>query len=61
MTLDLGELEFRVVGVHFLDLFPGRCAEHFDDFYQLVDAGIAGEDGLSKEQFGQNASRTPDV
>lgn len=49
MTFDLGEFEFRIVGVHFLDLFPGWRAEDLDDFYQLVDAGVAGEDGLSKE------------
>lgn len=61
MTLDLGELEFRVVRVHLLDLFPGGRAEHFDDLDQLVDAGVTGEDGLPEQQLCQYAARAPDV
>lgn len=35
--------------------------EHLDDFHQLVDARLAGEEGLSQEQFGHDAAHTPDV
>lgn len=49
MTLDLGKFEFRVVRVHFLDLFACWRSEDFDDFYELVDTGVAREDRLSQQ------------
>lgn len=51
MGFDLREFELGVVGVHFTDLFPGRSSKHFDDFNQLINARITGEDGLTEKEL----------
>jgi len=61
MTLNLRELEFRVVWIHFAYLFSCRCAQDLDDLDELIHTGIAREDGLAQQQFGQNATGTPDI
>ena len=54
--LDDGEAEFRVVGVHGLDLFLGGGAEDFDDFDELVDSVLARENGLAQHELGDHAA-----
>lgn len=51
MAFDLREFEFCVVGIHLFDLIPRRCAQHFDDLYQLIDARIARENWLTEKQL----------
>lgn len=46
MRFDLRKLEFRIIRIHFANLFPGRCAQYFDDLHQLIDARITWKDGL---------------
>ena len=48
VCLDLGELEFCVVGVHLSYLLLGGCAQHLDDLHQLVHSAVPGEDGLTQ-------------
>ena len=40
-TLDLREFEFHVIGIHAANFFFRGRAEHFDNFDQLIDTGIA--------------------
>ena len=61
MSLDLRELELRVVRIHLLDLFSGGRAQNFDDLNQLIDARVTREDRLPEHQFRENASSAPDV
>jgi len=61
MGLDLGELELGVVLVHALNFFPGRSANNFDNFNELVDVGFAGEERLPKDHLGQNTTERPRV
>ena len=46
--LDLREVELVIFGVHGQDLRFVWRAEDFDDFDELVDSAVAGEDGLSE-------------
>lgn len=61
MCFDLWEFEFRVIGVHFSDLFFCWCAQDFDDLYQLVYATVPREDGLAQQQLSKHTTSTPDV
>lgn len=61
VAFDLRKLELGVVGIHFADLLARRCAQHFDDLHQLIDARIAREYRLSEQQFGQHTAGTPDI
>jgi len=61
MGFDLRKLEFRVISVHFFNLFFGRSAQHFDNLNQLVDPTITREHGLTQHEFGQNTTRGPDI
>jgi hypothetical protein len=56
VCLDLRELEFSIVGIHGLDLLFGWGAEDFDNFDQLVNSALSGEDGLAKEKLGNDTS-----
>lgn len=59
MGFDLRELVFHVVGVHRLDLFPGRRAKNLYNFHQLINTTLAGEQRLSQHQLGHHTSRRP--
>lgn len=61
MGLNLGELEFSIVGVHVTDLFVRGSAEDLDDLHQLVDSAVPREDGLSQKQLREHTARRPDV
>lgn len=61
VSLDLGELEFGVVGVHGANLLLSGCAEDLDDLYQLVHSRVSREDWLAQQQLCKHASCTPDV
>ena len=61
MRFDLRELVFHVVGVHRLDLFSGRRAKNFDDFHQLIDTTLAGEEWLAQHQLRHHTARRPYV
>ena len=61
VSLDLWELEFCVVRVHFSDLLFGGCAQHLDDLHQLVHPTVPGEDGLTQQQLRKHTPSTPDV
>lgn len=61
VRLDLGELVLHVVGVHGANLFPGGGAENFDNFDQLVNARLAGEEGLAEHELSHDTARRPDV
>lgn len=61
MGFDLRELVFHVVGVHRLDLFSGWCAENLDDFHQLIDATLAGEEWLPQHQLRHHTTGRPYV
>lgn len=56
VSFNLWELELRVVGVHFSDLFPGWCSQHLDDLHQLVYPTVPRENGLAQEKLGQYAA-----
>lgn len=47
--------------VHGFDLFAGGRAQHFDDFDQLIDSGLAGKQRLAKQQLGQHATGGPEI
>jgi len=49
MTLNLWELKFRIVWIHFAYLFSCGCAQDLDDLDKLIDTGIAREDGLAQQ------------
>lgn len=61
MAFDLWKLEFGVIGIHLADLLAGRCAEHFDDLHQLVDARVTREYRLAEQQFGEYAAGAPHI
>mmetsp|Transcript_9353 Transcript_9353/g.23285 ORF Transcript_9353/g.23285 Transcript_9353/m.23285 type:complete len:346 (+) Transcript_9353:247-1284(+) len=61
VRLDLRELVLGIVLVHRLDLLQGGCAEHLDDFDELVHAGLAREERHAEEQLGEHAAHRPDV
>jgi len=61
MRLDLRKLVLHVVGVHGANLIPGGCAQHLDDFYELINARLAREQGLPKHEFCHDAAGGPDV
>ena len=61
MSLDRRELEFRVVGIHRVNLLFSRRAQHLDNLHQLVDARLTGEQRLPQQQLSNNAARRPDV
>ena len=48
MGLDLREFVLHVVRVHGADLVARGRAEHFDDFHELVDTRLAGEERLAE-------------
>ena len=53
---DLRELVFHVVWIHGADLFATRRAQDLDDFDQLVNARLSGEEGLTEHQFGHDTA-----
>ena len=55
--LDLWELEFRVAGVHAVDLVPSRSAQHFNDLDELVHSGLPGEEWLADEKLCNDTAR----
>ena len=55
VCFDCGELELRVVRVHGVNLISTWCAQHFDDFYKLVDTRISGKQRLSEEELSDDA------
>jgi hypothetical protein len=57
----LWELELCVDRVHGLNLRLGGRAEHLDDLDELVDASVAGEEGVTKKQLREHATRGPHV
>lgn len=59
--LDLWELMLHVVGVHGSDLFASRCTEDLDDFHELIDSRLSGEEWLTEHQFRHDASRRPNI
>lgn len=61
MGFDLRELVFHVVGVHRLDLFSGRCTKNLDNFHQLVDTTLTGEQWLPQHQLRHHTTRRPYV
>ena len=61
MWLDLWKLMLHVIWIHCSDLLSSRCAEHFDDFNQLIDARLAREKWLSKHKLCHDASGRPYV
>ena len=61
VRLDLGELVFHVVGVHGADLVTSGRAKDLDDFHELVDARLAGEEGLPKHKLRHDAASRPNV
>lgn len=61
MRLDLGELVLHIVRVHGPNLLSRRGTQHLDDFDQLVDTRLAGEERLAQHQFGHDTSRRPHI
>lgn len=61
MSLDLGELELRVVGVHLSDLFLGGCPQDLDDLDQLIHSTVPWEDGLTQQELCKHTPCTPDI
>jgi hypothetical protein len=61
VRLDLRELVFHVVRVHGTDLIACGCAEHFDDFHELVDTGLAREKWLTEHQLSHDATSRPHI
>mmetsp|Transcript_11405 Transcript_11405/g.26005 ORF Transcript_11405/g.26005 Transcript_11405/m.26005 type:complete len:269 (+) Transcript_11405:215-1021(+) len=59
--LDLREFELGVVRVHAAYLLPRGGAEDLDDLDELVDARVAGEEGLAEQELGADAPLAPDV
>ncbi len=57
----LGELELGVVWVHRLHLLLSGRAQHLDDFYKLVNARVAREQGVPQQQLRRHATRAPHV
>ena len=44
-----------------MDLFLGRCAKHLDDLHELVNTRLTWEEGLSNEEFSDDAANGPDI
>ena len=44
-----------------MDLILRRCSQHFDDLDELVNAGLAGEEGLADKKLSDNTANRPDV
>ena len=44
-----------------MDLVLGRRPQHFDDLDELVNAGLAGEEGLADKKLSDNAADRPNV
>ncbi len=61
MRLNLRELEVCVVGVHCMNLFTSRRADHFDNFDQLINVGLAGKDRGTKQHFSEHAAEGPNI
>lgn len=61
MGLDLREFVLHVVRVHGADLVARGRAEHFDDFHELVDTRLAGEERLSEHEFGHDTASGPHI
>ena len=61
MGFDLWKLVLHVVRVHRLDLLARRCTEDLDNLDQLVNATLAGEQGLAKHQLCHDASCRPNI
>ena len=59
--LDARELEFRVVGIHGMDLLLGRGPQNLDDLYQLVNARLTWEQWLSEQQLCNDAASGPHI
>jgi hypothetical protein len=56
MGLDLREFVLHVIGVHRTNLLTSRCTENLDDFHQLVNTRLTGEEGLTKHQLRHNTT-----
>ena len=52
---DEGEFELVIVRVHAVYLLSRGRAENFDDFHQLINTALAGEQRLSKHQLRKHA------
>eukprot|EP00983_Pelagomonas_calceolata_P094075 1157845-Pelagomonas_calceolata.AAC.3 len=61
VSLDLGELEFSVVGVHGVNLLAGGRAQHLNDLHQLVHTTLAREQRLPQQQLCHHAANGPHV
>lgn len=61
MAFYLRKFELGVVWVHLANLLACRCAQHFDNLHQLIDARVAGKNRLPQQQFGQHAARAPNI
>ena len=47
MRFDLWEFVLHIIRVHGLDLLPRRRPQNLDDLHQLINATLAGEQGLT--------------
>lgn len=61
MRLDARKFVLLIAWVHRPDLLSRRCAQHFDDFDELIDATLTGEEGLAKHELSHHTARGPDV
>ena len=61
MGLDLREFVLHVVRVHGADLVARGRAEHFDNFHELVDTRLAGEERLAEHQLCHDATSRPHI
>lgn len=61
MRLDLWEFVLHIIWVHRLDLLTRGSSEHFDDLDKLINATLAGEQGLAEHQLSHDASCRPDI
>ena len=58
---DLREPELSIIRVHLPNLLSRRGPQHFDNLDELIDARVAGKDGLAEEEFGEDAAGGPDI
>jgi hypothetical protein len=49
--LDLWEFVFHVIGIHGTNLVACRSAQDFDNFYQLINTRLSGEQRLAQHEF----------
>lgn len=61
MGFDLRKLVLHVVGIHRLDLLPGRCAKNLDNLHQLIDTALTREQWLAQHQLRHDTTRRPYV